>query len=85
MTIIKLSFTIITLNEEANIADGIQSVQMFSAENVVFDSLDTDGTREIPESLGARVWIHIFMRDSGNLTRELFTSLTGSFPVILAG
>lgn len=50
----KLSATIITLNEEANIARAVRSVG-FCDEVVVVDSGSTDRTCRIAESLGARV------------------------------
>tara|TARA_R110000850_G_scaffold190433_1_gene316393 strand:- start:9256 stop:10017 length:762 start_codon:yes stop_codon:yes gene_type:complete len=49
-----LSVIIITKNESAHIADCIKSVQ-FADEIIVLDSGSTDSTREIAESLGARV------------------------------
>lgn len=50
-----LSVTLITLNEEKNIARAIQSVQSLASEIIVVDSGSTDRTREVAESLGARV------------------------------
>ena len=61
----KLSFTIITLNEEANIAGCIQSIQTFTDDIVVVDSQSTDRTREIAESLGVRVFNQQFLGDGG--------------------
>ena len=49
-----VSAVIITLNEEKNIADAIRSVD-WADEILVVDSESTDRTREIAESLGARV------------------------------
>jgi glycosyltransferase involved in cell wall biosynthesis len=51
---LKLSVAIITLNEEANLARTLASVQ-FADEIVVVDSGSTDRTLEISESFGARV------------------------------
>ena len=49
-----LSVTIITYNEESNIARAIKSAQ-FADEIVVVDSMSTDQTREIAKDLGALV------------------------------
>ena len=53
----KISAVIITLNEERNIADAIGSVD-WADEIVVVDSGSEDRTREIAESLGARVIVN---------------------------
>lgn len=50
-----LAVTLITLNEEKNIARAIQSVRSLASEIVVVDSGSTDRTCEVAESLGARV------------------------------
>lgn len=50
-----LSVTIITLNEEKNIARAIESVRGFAQEIIVVDSGSHDRTKEIATSLGARV------------------------------
>lgn len=47
--------TIITLNESAHIANCIQALKPLFAEVLVLDSLSTDDTRAIAQSLGARV------------------------------
>lgn len=49
-----LSVILITHNERANIVDCLKSVA-FANEWVVVDSGSTDGTRELAESMGARV------------------------------
>lgn len=51
----KISATIITLNEAANIRDACESVS-WADEIVVVDSGSTDETRELAESCGARVF-----------------------------
>jgi glycosyltransferase involved in cell wall biosynthesis len=51
----KLSLVIITLNEEKNIARCIESASMVD-DIVVLDSGSSDKTREIAQSLGARVF-----------------------------
>ena len=53
---VKVSAVIITFNEERNIADAIRSVA-WADEILVVDSESRDRTREIAESLGARVII----------------------------
>ena len=53
----KISAVIITLNEERHIADAIRSVA-WADDVVVVDSGSTDATRQIAESLGARVLIN---------------------------
>ena len=53
----KISVAIITLNEERNIADAIASVE-WADEILVVDSGSEDRTREIAESLGARVIVN---------------------------
>lgn len=47
-----LAVTIITLNEERNIARCIQSVQGLADEIIVLDAFSTDKTKEICEALG---------------------------------
>jgi len=50
-----ISVTIVALNEADRIADCIRSVRDFTDDIVVVDSLSSDETRTIAESLGARV------------------------------
>lgn len=54
----KVSLVINTLNEEAHIADCIQSVGDFADEVVICDMHSEDHTREVAESLGARIVLH---------------------------
>src|SRR5688572_13113314 len=54
---VKFSAVIITFNEERNIAEAIRSVA-WADEILVVDSESTDRTREIAESLGARVIVN---------------------------
>ena len=51
----KITANIITLNEEKNIEEVIKSVQSVCDEVLVVDSLSSDRTCEIAESLGAKV------------------------------
>ncbi|MEP7148257.1 MAG: glycosyltransferase family 2 protein [Acidobacteriota bacterium] len=53
----KISAVIITYNEEKNIEDAIRSVS-WADEIIVVDSESTDRTRELAESLGARVLLN---------------------------
>ena len=55
----KLSATIITLNEEKNIAKAIQSVS-FANEIIVVDSGSSDKTCQIAKDMGAIVYEHPF-------------------------
>jgi len=52
---IKISVTIITLNEEKNIRNAIQSAS-FADEIIVVDSNSSDNTKRIASSLGAKVY-----------------------------
>lgn len=51
---VKISAVLITFNEEKNIRQAIESVA-WADEILVVDSESTDGTRELAESLGAKV------------------------------
>ena len=55
---IRVSLVVNTFNEEGHIADCIRSTQGFADEIVVCDMYSEDRTREIAESLGARVVFH---------------------------
>lgn len=56
----KFSLVIITKNEAKNIETCLASVKGLTDDIVVFDSGSTDGTQEICESFGARVYQHDF-------------------------
>ncbi len=58
-----ITANIITLNEEKNIAEVIRSVQEVCDEVLVVDSQSSDRTREIAESLGAKVIIQPYLGD----------------------
>lgn len=53
----KISVCIIAFNEEKNIAESLRSVE-WADEILVVDSESTDATREIAESLGAKVLVN---------------------------
>lgn len=59
----KITANIITLNEEKNIEAAIRSVMGVCDEILVIDSQSTDTTREIAESLGARVVVQSYLGD----------------------
>jgi glycosyltransferase involved in cell wall biosynthesis len=59
----QISAAIITLNEERNIAECILSLRDVVDEIVVLDSGSSDKTREIAESLGAKVFIQKYLGD----------------------
>lgn len=56
----KITFVVLTYNEEKHIARCIQSLLPFAKEIWVIDSYSTDKTLEITESLGARTVTHPF-------------------------
>ncbi len=53
-----LSVTIITLNEERNLPDALESVSGIADEVIVVDSGSTDRTRDIAQAAGARFITH---------------------------
>lgn len=57
---IKLSVTIITLNEEKNIARCLEAAQKVADEIVVLDSYSTDGTEAICKQFGVNFFSHPF-------------------------
>ena len=59
----KITANIITLNEEKNIEEVIKSVQSVCDEVLVVDSLSSDRTCEIAESLGAKVIKQAYLGD----------------------
>jgi len=58
-----ITANIITLNEEKNIEAVIKSVQKVCKEVLVIDSESSDKTREIAESLGAKVIVQPYLGD----------------------
>ena len=58
-----ITASIITLNEEKNIEAVIKSVARVCDEIIVVDSQSTDKTRQIAESLGAKVIIQAYLGD----------------------
>jgi glycosyltransferase involved in cell wall biosynthesis len=61
----KITANIITLNEEKNIEAVIKSVQEICDEVLVIDSLSSDKTCEIAESMGAKVIRQKYLGDGG--------------------
>lgn len=59
----KISGSIITLNEEDNIRECIKSLQRVCDEVVVLDSESADNTRQIAEEAGAKVVIQSYLGD----------------------
>jgi glycosyltransferase involved in cell wall biosynthesis len=55
LTLMKLSVTIITKNEERNVAKAIESV-LFADEVILVDSGSTDKTKDVARALGAKVF-----------------------------
>lgn len=70
----KLSVCILTYNEADKIRDAIESVK-WADEIVVVDSFSTDGTREIAESLGARV-VEVPFTSFGRIRNEAIAACT---------
>lgn len=61
---IGVTVIILTFNEEKHIERCIRTVSGFSSNIIVVDSFSTDGTVEIAESLGAKVWQHEFVNQA---------------------
>jgi glycosyltransferase involved in cell wall biosynthesis len=76
----KISATIVTLNEERNIARAIESLRCVD-EILVVDSGSTDRTREIAERLGARVIVQDWL---GYSAQKNFASQQAAHPWILS-
>ena len=70
----KISVYIIAFNEAEKIRDCINSV-LWADEIIVADSNSTDGTTEIAESLGAKVF-HIPFSGYGNLRNKAISYCT---------
>lgn len=77
----KLSVVIIAFNEEKKIADCIRSVAGVAEEVLVVDSLSTDRTVTICESLGARV---IHQRFLGYIQQKNFAASQATHPLVLS-
>ncbi|MDI1240720.1 MAG: glycosyltransferase family 2 protein [bacterium] len=76
----QISAVIIAFNEETDIADAINSVA-WADEILVVDSESTDRTREIAESLGAKVLVQPWM---GFSAQKQFATDAASFDWILS-
>jgi glycosyltransferase involved in cell wall biosynthesis len=76
-----ISAVIITYNEERNIERCIRSVLPFSSEVIVVDSLSTDRTVEIAQSLNAKVFSQSFL---GHIEQKNFASTKATHPFIFS-
>lgn len=76
-----LSAVIITFNEEKNIERCIRSLQAVADEVVVVDSLSTDKTRTICESMGARVIEEPFR---GHVEQKNYALSLARYPYVLS-
>jgi len=77
----KISVVIITLNEERNIGRCIQSVIDIADEVLVIDSLSADNTKQISESLGARVIEQSFL---GHIEQKNFAKSQAAHDWVLS-
>ncbi|MEX2597304.1 MAG: glycosyltransferase family 2 protein [Salibacteraceae bacterium] len=77
----KLTAVIITLNEERNIDRCIKGLQGVADEIVVVDSLSTDNTKSIAESLGAKVIDQPFL---GHIEQKNFAKNQASYEWVLS-
>lgn len=77
----KISGVIISFNEEQRIEDAIRSLQKVCAEVVVVDSHSTDRTREIAQSMGAKVQTQPFLGDG---PQKRFAASRASYDWILS-
>jgi glycosyltransferase involved in cell wall biosynthesis len=76
-----LSAVVITFNEEKNIARCLESLRDLADEILVVDSGSNDATREIAESLGARVIIHPF---EGHIQQKNYAASQAIHDVVLS-
>jgi glycosyltransferase involved in cell wall biosynthesis len=67
---IKLSVVLATRNEEENIGRCLESVKDIADEIIVVDEYSTDKTREIAESLGAKVFTEVH-HDIFHITKQI--------------
>ena len=77
----KITANIITLNEETNIREVIQSVQSVCDEVLVVDSLSSDKTCEIAKELGAKVISEEYLGDG---PQKAFGATYASFDWVLS-
>ncbi len=78
---IKLSVTIITFNEERNIARCIKSVEGIADEIIVVDSFSTDCTKSICQSLGVIFIEHAF---EGHIQQKNYALAQTSYNHVLS-
>jgi len=76
-----ISVTVITLNEEKNIAQCLQSVKGVADEILVVDSFSSDRTVEIAKEHGARTIVHEF---SGHIQQKNFAQNQAKYDYILS-
>lgn len=77
----KISATIITLNEEKNIARCLQSLQGVADEIVVIDSFSTDKTEAICKEFGVTFLLHPF---EGHIQQKNYAVEKASHSMVLA-
>lgn len=70
---VPITVVVLTFNEALNIRPCLESVAGWTAETFVVDSGSQDGTRELAEACGARVWEHAFETHARQWTWALET------------
>lgn len=80
-SMIHLSVVIITLNEEKRIHRCIDSVKAAADEILIVDSFSTDRTKQIAESMGAKVITHKF---EGHIQQKNYSIAQATFDNILS-
>lgn len=78
---IKLSVTIITYNEERNIARCIKSVEGVADEIIVVDSFSTDRTKAICQTLGVKFVEHAF---AGHIQQKNYAVAQATYNHVLS-
>ncbi len=78
---VKISLVVITFNEAHNIRRCLESVRGIADEILVVDSVSTDQTTAIAESLGARVITQPFL---GYVGQKRFAIGQATYPIVLS-